>query len=181
MKKSGLRCTAVFFLICSPLSLCAQLGLYGAFTAENVGSGNSDGYDFYGGTLGAYLASGRLALLSAGVDLRGSSTRRGGSSFDSGLIGPRLGLNTHILPIHPYLEGLAGAGHVDLAGSAPTNATRFAYQLLGGLDYTVLPRIDWRVAEFSYGGLSVLNHTGLHPKSLSTGIVIRLPRLLPIP
>jgi hypothetical protein len=38
----------------------------------------------------------------------------------------------------------------------------------------VLPRLDWRVVEFSYGGLSALNGT-LNPRTLSTGLVLRLP------
>jgi hypothetical protein len=164
-----------------PLSLHAQLGLYGDFTAQNLGISNSTGYVFYGGTFGAYLASGRLAVLSAGLDLRGSFARNAGNSFDSGAIGPRIGLNLHIIPIQPYVEGTAGVGHIVFSGGSPGNETKFEYQFLGGLDYTVLPRIDWRVAEFSYGGLSAFNNYSFHPKSISTGIVLRLPRLLPLP
>ncbi|MHB1857169.1 MAG: hypothetical protein ACYCPM_07010, partial [Acidobacteriaceae bacterium] len=68
-----------------------------------------------------------------------------------------------------------GAGHADYGqGVAHVSATKFQYQFLGGLDLTVLPRIDWRVVEFSYGGLSGLG-SSLNPKTISTGIVVRLP------
>jgi hypothetical protein len=78
------------------------------------------------------------------------------------------------MPIHPYIEALVGAGHADYGqGSAKVTATKFQYQFLGGLDLTILPRIDWRLVEFSYGGLSGLG-SSFNPKTLSTGIVIRL-------
>jgi hypothetical protein len=175
------RLLALSLFLLSPLAARAQLGLYGAFTAQNLGAPNNSGYGFYGGTFGAYLASGRLAILSLGIDLRGSFTRGAGDSFDSGAIGPRLALNTHILPIQPYVEGTVGLGSLNLAGGSPSNGVRFEYQVLGGLDFTVLPRVDWRVAEYSYGGLSSVNNDNFHPRSLSTGIVLRLPRLLPLP
>jgi hypothetical protein len=116
-----------------------------------------------------------------GVDLRGSFARsNGGASFDTGSIGPRIGLNTHILPIHPYIEGTIGLGHIDFPGPIGSE-TKFEYQVLGGLDFTILPRIDWRVAEYSYGGLSTINNYNYRPKSLSTGLVLRLPRIFPLP
>jgi hypothetical protein len=176
-----LRLLALILLVASPLSLRAQLGLYGGFTVQNLGSPGPSGYQFYGGTVGAYLASGRLAILNLGVDLRGSFAKSGGDYFNSGGIGPRIGLNLHVIPLHPYVEATAGVGNIDFQGGSPTNSTRFEYQFLGGLDYTVLPRIDWRVAEFSYGGLSALNGYSFHPKTLTTGIVLRLPRVLPLP
>jgi hypothetical protein len=175
------RLLALSFIFVAPSNLHAQLGLYGAFTVQNVGGSVNSGYDLYGGTVGAYLASGRFAVLSAGVDVRGSFAKNGGTSFNTGSIGPRIGLNTHILPIHPYVEATVGLANINVAGGSPSNGTKFEYQLLGGLDFTVFPRIDWRVAEYSYGGVSVADNYNLHPRSLSTGIVLRLPRLLPLP
>ena len=73
-------------------------------------------------------------------------------------------------------------GRLSLGGESLGSATKFEYQFLGGLDFTILPRIDWRIAEFSYGGLSTFNNSSFHPKSLSSGIVLRLPHfLLPLP
>jgi hypothetical protein len=53
------RLLALSLFLLSPLAARAQLGLYGAFTAHNLGAPNNSGYGFYGGTVGAYLASGR--------------------------------------------------------------------------------------------------------------------------
>ena len=75
------------FVTLSPLSLQAQLGLYGGFTALNLGVPGNSGFVLYGGTAGAYLASGQLAILNLGLDLRASSTRSGGTSLTSGAIG----------------------------------------------------------------------------------------------
>ena len=174
-----LRLMALFLLILSPLVLRAQLGLYGGFTVQNPAVPPANGYQYYGGTFGGYLASGELAILNVGVDLRGSFTKNGSDSFNSGAIGPRIGLNLHVVPVHPYVEATAGLGNLNIAETS-SNVTRFEYQLLGGVDFTVFPRVDWRVAEFSYGGLSVFNGS-YHPKTLTTGIVLRLPRVFPLP
>lgn len=170
------RLIPALLFLCLPLSVHAQLGLYGSFTTAKLNVTSYDNW-IYGGTFGAYLASGRLALLSAGVDLRASFLTSSSTKFTSGAIGPRLSLNLHVLPIHPYVEGTAGVGDATFEPSGGT--TKFEYQFLGGVDYTILPRIDWRVAEFSYGGLSGLNGSSFHPKSISTGIVLRLPNVLP--
>ncbi|MGA3223362.1 MAG: hypothetical protein ABSC65_06345 [Acidobacteriaceae bacterium] len=176
-----LRLLILSLLSLAPLSLHAQLGLYAGLTVQNPGIPGDNSYDLYGGTLGAYLASGHLAILSLGVDLRGSFTRSSGNSFNTGAIGPRLGLNLHIIPLHPYAEATVGIASLNLNGGSPNNGTSFEYQLLGGLDVTVLPRIDWRVAEFSYGGVSVPNGNSYHPKTLTTALVLRIPRFFPLP
>src|ERR1700761_6102177 len=152
-------------LLCvSPLSVQAQLGIYGGFTAQNLGVPGNSGYVLYGGTLGAYLASGQFAILNAGVDLRASSTRSGGDSLTTGAIGPRLGLNLHIVPLHPYVEATAGLASLNFKGGSPSNGIRFEYQVLGGVDFTVLPRVDWRVFEIGYGGFSATDSDSYHPK-----------------
>ena len=43
--------------------------------------------------------------------------------------------------------------------------------VLLGLDTTILPHIDWRVADFSYAINTSAN--GTHAKTLSSGLVIR--------
>jgi hypothetical protein len=49
-----------------------------------------------------------------------------------------------------------------------------AYEGVIGVDWTILPRVDWRVVEYSFGGFSSLNAT-VSPRTLSTGVVLRLP------
>lgn len=161
-----------------PLSLHAQVGLYGSFTVQNMGIPNSPGIVFYGGTFGAYLAGKQFAFLNVGADLRGSFARDAGSSFDTGSIGPRVALNMHVVPIQPYVEGTVGVGHLNFGVGSSINGPTFEYQVLGGVDWAVLPRVNWRIWELSYSGLSV--NDSLHPRSLSTGIVFTLPRLFVI-
>ena len=151
----------------------AQLGLYGEFSAAKA---NVPGATWvYGPTFGGYLDKGHLLFLATGLDARGAILGTGNNVLDSGLIGPRLVVRPHVLPIQPYVEALVGLGHVGyFQGNAPTTVNKFEYQFVGGLDLTILPRIDWRVAEFSYGGLSGLG-SSFNPKTISTGIVVRLP------
>jgi hypothetical protein len=40
------RLLAPFLFLFAPLCLHAQLGLYGAFTAQNLGGPNNNGYDY---------------------------------------------------------------------------------------------------------------------------------------
>ena len=175
-----LRFLAIPLFVLLPASVHAQLGLYGSFTAAKLNALNNGNY-LYGGTFGAYLASGRALILSVGGDIRGSFANGGGTGFDSGSIGPRVSLNLHVLPIHPYVEALVGIGHATFASAPENNITKFEYQFLGGVDFTIFPRVDWRLAEFSYGGFSGLSNDSFHPKSFSTGIVLRLPNVLPLP
>lgn len=179
--------SALGLVIASARPANAQLGVYANFTAAKVNGSNSDW--IYGPSFGGYLDHGHLIFLSTGIDVRGEILGTGSSTkFDAGYIGPRLAFRPHVLPIKPYVEGLVGVASAQVpisvppyassaSGSPTTSATRFSYQFVGGVDYALLPRIDWRVAEFSYGGLSILDGS-IHPKTISTGIVVRLPGFL---
>ena len=162
----------VLLLLCS-LSANAQVGLYAEFSGAKA---NVPGANWiYGPTFGGYYDRGRALFLSTGLDARGAFLGSGNNKLDSGLFGPRLSFRPHAIPIQPYVEALIGIGHAGYyQGSAPTTVTKFEYQFLGGLDLTVLPRADWRIVEFSYGGLSGLG-SSFNPKTISTGIVVRLP------
>ncbi len=155
------------------LAAAAQVGIYGEFSAAKLNVPNT-GW-IYGPTFGAYFDKGHLLFLSTGLDARGAFLGSGSTVLDSGLVGPRVAVRPHVVPIQPYVEALIGVGHAKFGqGVAQTTSTKFDYQFLGGLDLTILPRIDWRVVEFSYGGLSGLD-SSFHPKTISTGIVVRLP------
>jgi hypothetical protein len=155
-----------------PIGLDAQTAVYAEFSASKVNAPNNDW--IYGPTFGAYFDRFHIPLFSAGLDLRGSVLGPSGSTqLYSGLIGPHVAFRPRVIPVQPYVEGLVGVGHFDF-GSGNGSQTNFEYQFLGGIDLTILPRIDWRVAEFSYGNLSAFNGS-LNPKTISTGIVLRLP------
>src|SRR5487761_1304370 len=157
----------------------AQTAIYGEFTAAKVSAPNTSW--MYGPTVGLYHDSGH-GFFATGLDVRGTFAGRGdtngaGSSqaLDTLLGGVRLAVTPHVLPFKPYGEVLGGFGHLKTGqGSARTSSTKFAYQFVGGLDFTIFPRVDWRVVEFSYGRLAGLGDS-FTPKTLSTGIVFRLP------
>jgi hypothetical protein len=160
-------------LLAAAPAATAQVGLYGTFSAARFNVPNTDWQ--YGSTFGVYDNHWSIPFFALGVDGRGSVVSSGSSKIDSGLLGPRLVFKPHVLPLMPYVEALVGAGHVEAGqGSAFTSTTKFQYSFVAGLDYTIFPRLDWRVADFSYGGLSGLN-SSFNPKTLSTGIVLRLP------
>jgi len=150
----------------------AQTGLYVEYGASKVDAPSNDW--IYGPTFGVYHDFYSVPFVHLGADLRGSVLGISQTTtLYSGLIGPRVSLHPKVLPFMPYLEGLGGVGHYDFGVREESN-TKFEYQFLAGVDFTVFPRLDWRVIEFSYGGLSVFNGD-LHPKTLSTGLVLRLP------
>ncbi len=161
----------IFFLVLLSCSLAggAQTGIYAAFTGAKLNP-NTDW--IYGPTVGVYLDTWHFGLVSAGIDLRGQFLGGGGATqLNSGLGGVRVAATPHILPIKPYAEAIGGIGYYKFAQGSSTN---FEYNFLGGIDFTFFPRLDWRVAEFSYGSISGLDN-GFHPKTLSTGLVFRLP------
>jgi hypothetical protein len=155
------------------LSATAQVGLYGELSTAKLNVPNT-GW-IYGGTFGGYYDMGHVPFLGYGMDARGSFLGTGQTKLDSGLVGPRLVFTPHVVPLRPYAEALIGMGHYQFGqGIAQSSDNKFEYQFVGGLDMTVLPRIDWRLVEFSYGGLSYLS-SSFNPKTISTGLVVRLP------
>ncbi len=157
----------------------AQTAIYGEFTAGKINAANTSW--MYGPTVGLYHDNG-LGLVAYGYDVRGSFLRRGdtnGADSNGSLTtlegGVRFAVTPHVLPVKPYAEALGGYGRLTAGqGVARTSASHLTYQFLGGVDLTFFPRLDWRVVEFSYGGLSGLG-SSYDPKTLSTGLVFRLP------
>lgn len=157
----------------------AQTAIYGEFTAGKIPAANTAW--MVGPTIGLYHDNG-LGLVAYGYDVRGSFLRRGdtnGSDSNESLTtlegGVRFAVTPHVLPVKPYVEALGGYGSLTSGqGVARTSASHLTYQFLGGVDFTFFPRLDWRVVEFSYGGLSGLG-SSYDPKTVSTGLVFRLP------
>jgi hypothetical protein len=171
-----MRCYRLTLLVGSfflPLVAAAQVGIYANFSAAQLNVGDSNWV--YGPTVGAYYDALHFGVGSAGLDFRAQLFNNNSTAtLDSGLAGIRVAVHPPVFPVKPYIEGLAGVGHADFSASgAATSATRFEYAFLGGVDYTLLPHVDWRVTEFSYGGISALGGS-FNPKILSTGIVLRL-------
>jgi hypothetical protein len=155
----------------SPPPAQAQTALYGTFTAGNLSIGGLDW--IYGGQIGLYHDFDLVPMVHVGLDGRAQILDRGQTKLISGLIGPRVAIKPWLIPIRPYAEVLIGAGHTEFpAISANFSETSFEYQVAGGLDLTFFPHLDWRMGEFTYGGFSGLSDN-LHPKTASTGLVIR--------
>jgi hypothetical protein len=150
----------------------AQTGIYAAFGASKVDAPSNNW--IYGPTFGIYHDFYSVPLIHLGADLRGSVLGVSQTTtLISGELGPRISIHPHVLPLMPYFEAVGGIGHYDFGDDQPSN-TQFEYQFLAGVDLTIIPRVDWRVVEFSYGGLSTFDGD-LHPRTLSTGVVLRLP------
>lgn len=164
----------LLLLLLSPLVASAQIGVYGTFSTAKPDFPYAS--RLYGSQVGAYFDAGHFILFNTGLDLRGQFFNSDSTTLDSGFIGPRVSITPHVLPIMPYAEALIGIGHARSGqGFALSDKTGFQYEFLGGVDLTVLPRIDWRVAEFGYQNMPDNSGANYHVKMLSTGLVVRLP------
>ena len=146
----------------------AQLAVYAGFSGGPVGGTGVSAA--YGPVVGAYIQSGRLIALSFGGDARGTFLSHEGFRYYTGAAGPRVSFKTPILPLRPYVEGLVGAANFN-SGSGTSSMTKLNYQVIGGLDSTILPHVDWRVIEFAYSGTS---GSPVDAKIFTTGLVLRL-------
>lgn len=151
----------------------AQTGIYATFNASDFETPNVG--EQYGPTFGLYHDFLHVPLLHVGFDARATLLGSGSTKADMGLIGPHIQLHPHVLPFMPYVEGLIGGGRVQVGqGLIAVDKTAVAYEGVVGVDWTILPHVDWRVAEYSFGGFSSLN-ASVSPRTIATGLVVRLP------
>ncbi|NYF79396.1 hypothetical protein [Granulicella arctica] len=169
-----IRLVVALTVLLLPGVLKAQVGVYAAFSETKLNIANTDWIK--GATFGAYYDAVHLPLVNFGVDARGSVLGGSGmTQVKSGLFGPRAVAHLPIVPLKPYVEGLIGAGQVQVGqGTAASSATHLEYGLAAGADFTFFPRLDWRVVDYQYGGFDRLNGT-TGQKTISTGLVFRLP------
>ena len=126
----------------------------------------------YGGGFGLYSDFQKIPFGKVGADIRYQFTRpASNTTLTSILVGPRLALHPKVIPLNPYAEFLFGAGRFSYGNNSPTT-TQFDWRVLGGVDKTLLPHLDWRVLEVSYGQLNTYSGR-LRPVTLSTGVVLR--------
>jgi hypothetical protein len=165
----GPRLLPLLFLALTATILPAQakIAIYGTVGAENSGLQN-EGWTT-AGTVGLYYGLSNHGPLAISVDGRADLS----SNVNNFLFGPRLALHFPAFPIKPYGELLIGATYYATQNNGKKDSSDFAYRWVGGIDSTILPHIDWRIVDFSYGGgLTELNKT-IHMKTLSTGLVLR--------
>ena len=175
IRRLRLHC-ALFALLLFLLSIPAaqaQTGIYGQFSASHFNSLPNTNEWGYGGGFGLYSDFLKVPFGKIGGDIRFQTTRPAdNTTLYSTLLGPRLAIHPKVVPLNPYVEFLFGAGHFSYGNNSPST-TQFDWRATGGLDKTVLPRLDWRVIEVSYGQLNTFSGT-LHVVTLTTGIVLRL-------
>jgi hypothetical protein len=112
----------------------------------------SDSFSAYGGTFGMYENYRHLGPLTFGGDgrlfIQSSATNHAyGNQLRGGLAGARLALFSRTVPFSPYIQAEIGGVGTNY-GSQASRSTSFAYQIQGGLDYTIVPHLD---ARFEYG------------------------------
>lgn len=181
----------------------AQVGIYGEFSSTHIPAANES--QMYGVTFGGYSDKHLFAHspgLTLGPDFRltlqsGTSSNKTygeppAQSIISALVGPRLAFAAPFR-LHPYVEVLAGGGNSQIGevyddfyshnhpavfahGANKNGGASFEGQILGGVDFRIKPRVDWRVVEFGYGRLLSTGTTRSYGlDTLSTGIVVRVP------
>jgi hypothetical protein len=154
----------VILLFSTNLHAQARFAIYGTGGGEKSGLPNDDWHA--AGTFGFYYGILHAAIIDLSVDARGDLS----SNIKSGFLGPRVAVKLPIIPIKPYGEFIFGVSTYSTPARLPIS-NDFAYRYVLGLDTTILPHIDWRVADFSYGINNSAN--GTHAKTLSSGLVIR--------
>jgi hypothetical protein len=153
-------------LITTALQAQAKLAVYGTFGGEKSGLPNIGWTTAE--TFGLYVGVAKLGPLAFSVDGRADLS----SKIKSGLVGPRLAVRLPAIPIKPYAEVLIGASTYATFPDGLKDNGQFASRAVFGADSSVLPHLDWRVVDFSYGLNQSAN--GDHAKTISTGLVLRL-------
>jgi len=160
--------TLIALVASTNLHAQAKLGIYGTVGTEKTEI-NGEGWST-AGTFGLYYGLAHLGPIAVAADARGDLS----GNINSGLFGPRIALTLPAFPLKPYFEVLGGFSSYSTVSGGAKSTTSGNYRWVGGIDTTILPRLDWRIADYSYsgGGITEGNVTR-HPQSLTTGLVIR--------
>jgi hypothetical protein len=147
------------------------------FSNAQIGSqGQTTSYWTSGIGGGVTLNTIPVGPVRVGVDFRGS-TRPGTAGADTAMGGIRLGIKPPLLPIKPYIQ--ASGGYVATrtrASSGGTFQNRYAaWEILGGLDFPLVPFFDLRLIEVGGGSGYRLPGTASAPDislfTINTGLV----------
>lgn len=144
--------------------------------ASQWGSGVGGGVTFN------FLPIGPVKL---GFDLRGSTKFRA-EGTDTAMGGFRVSLKAPLIPLKPYAQVSGGyvatytANRGGVGNNQPNGGVvqnRYAaYEVIGGVDYSVFPFVDLRLAEVGVGrGYDVFGSTNQTPMTLftvNTGVVV---------
>jgi len=184
-------CRFFFFLLFSVTIFVsagkAQTGIYGMFSAghySGVGVGygtpanQSGGMTARGGTFGIYDNFMPLGPIKFGGDARffvqnSANSSTYGNKLAGFLVGPRVAI---VLPspihVRPYIQ-LEFGGVGTNNGTSTSKSTSFAYQVNGGVDFTVVPHLDIR-GEYGAGQLTSIGNANHTLQEFGIGLVLRL-------
>jgi hypothetical protein len=142
-----------------------QTDVFGELNLVRPGQGEGN---TYGGTLGGF-EQGRLF----GVGVRGTIDPEGSHiHIYQATIGPRIAFHIPLVTVFGEFEG--GLGHAGYrTGNTVTSSWGATWQANAGADWSILPHLKWRVLDFGYG--RVYAGPEVDPKTISTGLVLRLP------
>jgi hypothetical protein len=153
----------------------------GHYSGLGVGPGTastqSGGITARGGTFGVYDNFAPFGPVKLGGDARlivqnSANSTQYGNKILGGLFGLRLGINTPAVPVKPYIQAeIGGVGTNN--GSSTTRTASFAYQVQGGVDFTIFPHLDAR-GEYGAGQLTSINGANHTLQEFGIGLVVRL-------
>lgn len=177
---------SLFFLAASFSTADAQFAAYAMGSGGFLGSTSASqgsllvqngGFSAYGGTFGVYddfLHAGPVHIGSDARYFQDSSSNGNsyGNKLHGGLLGLRADLRAPAVPFKPYLQAEVGGVGTNY-GTQPGDTASFAYQIQGGLDFTIFPHVDLR-GEYGGGQISgVYSGTKQSMQEASFGVVVR--------
>ncbi len=164
-----------------------QAAIYGMFSAGHysglgVGYGTpstqSGGMTARGGTVGVYDNFLPFGPVRFGGDARviiqnSANSTTYGNKLAGFLFGPRLEIAPPPpIPIKPYIQ-LEFGGIGSNNGSSTSKSTSFAYQVNGGIDFTIVPHLDIR-GEYGAGQLTSIGNSHHTLQEFGIGLVLRM-------
>jgi len=175
--------TAILFLLAPalPAQVLSAYITYSPIHASSVQTGVVGGQtqstSFWASGVGGGLTLNILPLhlINLRLDLRGS-TAPGTPGATTGLAGIKLSVHPPLLRLRPYIQasgGYLGTRSVNVTpGAAGSTFSHHdgAWEILGGIDYPVMPFIDFRAIEFG-GGRAVISN-GPSFFTINTGLVV---------
>jgi opacity protein-like surface antigen len=178
LRRITLLATLFVLSLVAAHSANAQLGIYGEFNATHDPTISAWYRGFTGGVYGNFLHAGPVRI---GLDLRGAYATGDQYGYRNFLIGPRLEVKPPLLPIKPYVQASVGFGGSEYNGTSRLQThydNKLQYGVIGGVDYTLIPHVDLRVAEVEYlrmSGVSGATAPTVNLVTVGAGIVLRLP------
>lgn len=165
----------------------AQVAIYGMGSGGFLSSVNAQSGPFtltsasvsaYGGTFGVYDNYRHLGPLKFGGDARffiqsSSTSHAYGNQLRGAMGGARLALSSVAVPFSPYIQAEIGGVSTNY-GTQSQRSISFAYQVQGGLDYTIVPHLDGRF-EYGVGQIGALfpgNRQEM--QQIGIGLVVRI-------